>query len=214
MYNRSVIVYLKIFQLFKTRNMARTKVFDEQEILSKAMKMFWEKGYYATSAQDLVKGLGISRSSLYDTFGFKHSLFLQCLTKYRKEWIDPVIESANHITDPETYIRGLFDFIKRETFDLNHTRGCFWVNTAIEMDPADSEISAIAKSIMIDTENAFYKVIKQGQAEGVFTTKHTARLLAKFVLNSISGLRVSVKLGTDEKIFDNTINMCLSFLKA
>lgn len=194
--------------------MARTKVFDEEEIISKAMNLFWEKGYYATSAQDLVKELGISRSSLYDTFGFKHSLFLKCLMKYRKEWIDPVIESANTITDAALYNKSLFDFIKRETFDLNHTKGCFWVNTAIEMDPVDSEISEIAKSIMIDTEDAFYKVIKKGQQEGIFTTKHTARLLAQFVINSISGLRVSVKLGTDEKTFDNTINMCLSFLEA
>lgn len=194
--------------------MARTKVFDEQEILSKAMNLFWEKGYYATSAQDLVKELGISRSSLYDTFGFKHSLFLKCLLKYRKEWIDPVIESANTITDAEMYIKSLFDFVKKETFDLNQTKGCFWVNTAIELDPADSEIADIAKGIMTDTEDAFYKVIKMGQEQGIFTTKHTARLLAKFVINSISGLRVSVKLGTDEKIFDNTINMCLSFLKA
>ncbi len=194
--------------------MARTKVFDEQEILDKAMNLFWQKGYHATSAQDLVKELGISRSSLYDTFGFKHELFVKALMKYRKEWIDPVIESANHITDPEAHIKSLFDFVKKETFDLNLTRGCFWVNTAIEMAPADSEITAIAKSIMNDTENAFYKVIKKGQQQGVFTGKHTARSLATFVINSISGLRVNVKLGTTEKMYDYTTNICLSVLKA
>ncbi len=194
--------------------MAGKKAFDESEVLDKAMNLFWEKGYNATSAQDLVDGLGISRSSLYDTYGDKHSLFVKSLMKYRKEWIDPVIESANSITDAEAYIKNLFDFVKKETFDLNDTKGCFWVNTAIEMAPADLEVTAIAKSIMEDTENAFYQAIKKGQEQGIFTTKYTASSLAKFVINSISGLRVSVKLGTDEKIFDNTINMCLSFLKA
>ena len=194
--------------------MAGKKAFDETEVLDKAMNLFWKKGYNATSAQDLVDGLGISRSSLYDTYGDKHSLFVKALLQYRKEWIDPAIEGANTITDAEAYIKNLFDFIKRETFDLNRTKGCFWVNAAIEMAPADSEVTEIAKKIMTDTENAFYKAIKKGQEQGVFTTTHTARSLAKFVLNAMSGLRVNVKLDASEEIFDNIMNICLSVLKA
>ena len=76
------------------------------------------------------------------------------------------------------------------------------------------EVTAIAKAIMNDTENAFYKAIKKGQEQGAFTTAHTAHSLAKFVLNTMSGLRVNVKLGANEKTFDNIINVCLSVLKA
>lgn len=194
--------------------MAGVKVFNEQEVLDKAMNLFWLKGYNATSAQDLVDELGISRSSLYNTFGDKHSLFVKALKQYRKEWINPTIESADTIVDAEEYFKILFDFVKKETFDLNNTKGCFWVNTAIEMSPADSEVTAIAKTIMEDTENAFYKAIKKGQEQGVFTTEHTAHSLAKFVLNVISGLRVNVKLDIDGKKFDDMINICLSVLKA
>jgi TetR/AcrR family transcriptional regulator, transcriptional repressor for nem operon len=194
--------------------MAGKKAFDETEVLDKAMNLFWEKGYNATSAQDLVDELGISRSSLYDTYGDKHSLFVKSLLKYRKEWIAPAIEGANTITNAEAYIISLFDFIKRETFDLNSTKGCFWINAAIEMAPTDSEVTAIAKAIMNDTENAFYKAIKKGQKQGVFSTIHTARSLAKFVLNAMSGLRVNVKLDADEKKFDNIMNICLFVLKA
>jgi TetR/AcrR family transcriptional regulator, transcriptional repressor for nem operon len=194
--------------------MAGKKVFDEIEVLDKAMNLFWQKGYNATSAQDLVDELGISRSSLYDTFGDKHSLFVKALLKYRKQWIDPAIKGANTITDAEAYIVDLFEFIKQETFDKNSTKGCFWVNAAIEMVPADSEVTSIAISIMKDTENAFYKAIKKGQEQGVFTSIHTARSLAKFILNAISGLRVNVKLDSDEKTFDDIMKICLSVLKA
>jgi TetR/AcrR family transcriptional repressor of nem operon len=193
--------------------MARTKVFDEDIVLDKAMNIFWEKGYHATSAQDLVRELGISRSSLYDTFGFKHSLYLKALMKYRKDWLDPVISSSNVVTDPELHIKSLFDFVKKETFDQNKTRGCFWVNTAIEMAPSDSEVTEIAKSIMDDTEAAFTRVIKAGQEAGIFTKARTAAALAKFIINSISGLRVNVKLGLDEKMYDETTDICLSVLK-
>lgn len=193
--------------------MAGIKVFDEQEVLDKAMALFWEKGYKATSAQDLVDGLGISRSSMYDTFGDKHSLFIKALLRYRKEWIDPAIQGANNIKDAEAYIKSLFEFIKQETFNRNSTNGCFWVNTAIEMAPADSEVTAIAKNIMNDTENAFYKAIKKGQQQGVFTSTHTARSLAKFVLNALSGLRVNAKLDANEKVFNNIITICMSVVK-
>ena len=63
--------------------MPRTKAFDEQEVLEKAMELFWKKGYYATSIQDLVNHLGINRASLYDTFGGKKKLFLHTFSHYR-----------------------------------------------------------------------------------------------------------------------------------
>ncbi len=63
--------------------MARTKDFDENEALSKAIQLFWHKGYNATSMQDLVDGLGISRSSLYDTYTDKHTLFVKALESYQ-----------------------------------------------------------------------------------------------------------------------------------
>ena len=64
--------------------MARTKDFDENEVLTKAMNLFWSRGYNATSMEDLVSGLGISRSSLYDTYTDKHTLFIKALENYQQ----------------------------------------------------------------------------------------------------------------------------------
>ena len=62
--------------------MARSKEFNEEEALDKAMEIFWKQGYEKTSIQDLVDQMGIHRRSLYDTFGDKHSLFVQTLERY------------------------------------------------------------------------------------------------------------------------------------
>ncbi|HRV92857.1 MAG TPA: helix-turn-helix domain-containing protein, partial [Anaerolineae bacterium] len=59
--------------------MARPREFDENEVLDKAMDLFWQKGYEATSIQELLTAMGISRGSLYDAFGDKHALFLAVL---------------------------------------------------------------------------------------------------------------------------------------
>ena len=62
--------------------MARNKAFEPEERLEKAKCLFWQKGYNATSMQDLVETMGLNRGSIYDTYGDKHSLFLQCLQSY------------------------------------------------------------------------------------------------------------------------------------
>ncbi|PWK20093.1 TetR family transcriptional regulator [Arcicella aurantiaca] len=193
--------------------MARTKVFDEEEVLDKAMNLFWLKGYNATSAQDLVEGLGISRSSLYDTYGDKHSLFVRTLKKYRRERIDNVIAEATVAEDVEVYIRKAFEVVKNESLQENYARGCFMVNSAVELAPFDDEVAAIANSIMVDIEEAICTAIQRGQDKGIFTMQHSARALARFIMNSFNGLRVTIKIDSGKKVFDDIVNICLSTLK-
>jgi len=194
--------------------MARTKVFDEQVVLDRAMNLFWQKGYNATSAQDLVDNLGISRSSLYDTYGDKHSLFVKALKQYRIEKIDPVVKGNELPEDVEAYIKFFFESVQAEALSTTGSKGCFVINSVVELAPVDSEIAAIANSIMHDTEEALFNVIKKGQDTGVFTTKYPARSLARFVFNSLNGLRVTVKFDADKKMFDDIVKVCLAALRA
>lgn len=62
--------------------MARTKEFDEDAVLLKAVRLFWEQGYEKTSMTDLVNHMGVHKRSLYDTFGDKHSLYIKTLNRY------------------------------------------------------------------------------------------------------------------------------------
>ncbi len=193
--------------------MARTKEFNENEVLNKAVSLFWTKGYNATSSQDLVDVLGISRSSLYDTYGDKHSLFVKALQQYRKQRINEVIEALHKTEDAEEYIRYLFNYIKNEAIADTCSKGCFMINTTVELAPVDKEIAGIVNSIMQDFENALYKAVKKGQEAGVFTSKHSARSLARFLSNSVNGLRVTVKFDAGKKVFDDIVNVSLSVLK-
>lgn len=193
--------------------MARTKVFDEQDVLGKAMNLFWQKGYNATSAQDLVDHLGISRSSLYNTYGDKHSLFVQALKQYRRERIDPVIKEVDLAKDMESYIRHIFQLVREDALNENRSKGCFMVNSIIELATVDNDVAKIANAIMHDTEGALCKAIKKGQEAGVFTTQYPARSLARFVFNSLNGLRVTMKIDSNKKVFDDIVNVCLLALK-
>ncbi|TET85435.1 MAG: TetR/AcrR family transcriptional regulator, partial [Desulfobacteraceae bacterium] len=87
--------------------MAWKKQFDEEEVLHRAMKAFWSRGYAATSVQDLVRSMGINKGSIYDTYGNKRGLFIKALRLYndkRKALLAGLERSGSSISA----IRGLF----------------------------------------------------------------------------------------------------------
>jgi TetR/AcrR family transcriptional regulator, transcriptional repressor for nem operon len=192
--------------------MARTKEFDEQHILNKAVDLFWMKGYNATSAQDLVEVLGISRSSLYSTYGDKHSLFIKALQHYRQQMIQHMINTVDHSEDVEQTIKNVFNSIKQEASNKN-PKGCLMVNSAIELVQDDSKVAKIVDAMMLDLEDALCRAVKKGQDEGKFSTTHTARSLARFLMNSINGLRVAAKSNAGKKVLDDIVNISLFTLK-
>ena len=65
--------------------MPRVKQFNEEQVLEKAMEVFWKKGYNGSSMQELVDGMGINRASIYDTFGSKEELFERAFEIYREK---------------------------------------------------------------------------------------------------------------------------------
>ena len=65
--------------------MARPKAFNKDDALAAAMEVFWTTGYERASLDVLLKAMGISKQSLYDTFGDKRALYLEALTRYREQ---------------------------------------------------------------------------------------------------------------------------------
>ncbi|MGB6151746.1 MAG: TetR/AcrR family transcriptional regulator, partial [Pricia sp.] len=63
--------------------MARKKEYKEEEVIEKAMHLFWQNGYVNTSMQMLEKEMGINKFSIYSSFGSKHGVFIQSLNAYK-----------------------------------------------------------------------------------------------------------------------------------
>ena len=192
--------------------MARTKDFDETEVLAKAIKLFWQKGYNGTSMQDLVDTLGISRSSLYDTFGDKHQLYLAALQSYKQAEAAKRDQILNGSTAAKVAIRQLMDLTIVEMIRDKQHKGCFLINSAVETAPHDKDANAILCQNEQQLENAFYEVIQRGQSNGEISGKQDPRALARFLINTIVGIRVTGKSATDKAIFEDIINITMSVL--
>jgi TetR/AcrR family transcriptional regulator, transcriptional repressor for nem operon len=193
--------------------MARNKAFDESAVLDKAVQLFWAKGYNATSASDLVEYLGLSRSSLYDTYGDKRALFLQALVRYDREMSGKMIDMVRQSDNLKaTFAEMMQMVIQQDTCTANTPKGCFVVNTAIELATHDAEVANIVNSSLAELETAMDKAIKKAQGKGAITTAHTSKSLARFFVNTVSGLRVTMKSRTDPKVLNDIVRVSLSIL--
>ena len=192
--------------------MARTKDFDEQEVLNKAVNIFWLKGYSGTSMQDLVDGLGISRSSLYDTYGDKHTLFLKALESYQCSNSGRFTQIVSGNLSAKDTIKKLLEFIVCELLNDKSQKGCFMVNAEVEVALHDKEVSEMIQKNDQQVEETFFQVIKQGQDSGEIATSRDARALARFLFNTVKGMQVMVKSTTERTIFEDIINLAVSVL--
>jgi TetR/AcrR family transcriptional repressor of nem operon len=192
--------------------MARTKDFDENEVLNKAIAIFWHKGYNGTSMQDLVDGLGISRSSLYDTYSDKHTLFIKALESYQSENSGKVCAIITKTISAKETIKKLLEFIAGELLGDQKHKGCFMLNAEVEVAPHDLEVSKLVCENDQQMEDAFYLVIKKGQESGEITNRQDARALARFTFNTVKGIRVTAKSTTNKTVFDDIIKLAIAAL--
>jgi TetR/AcrR family transcriptional repressor of nem operon len=192
--------------------MARTKDFDEDEVLQKAMNLFWYKGYNGTSMQDLVDGLGISRSSMYDTFGDKHTLFMKALENYKKMATAEMKAIVDNAPTAKEAIRRMFEYTVAELLRDDQHRGCFLVNAGVEMAPHDAEVSKMLCENDKQLEKYFNEAIKTGQSNGEISKEQSSHALAQFILNSIKGIRVTAKSGADKKVFRDIVEVTMRVL--
>jgi TetR/AcrR family transcriptional repressor of nem operon len=192
--------------------MARTKQFNEDEVLEKAMEFFWRNGYNSSSPQEILLALGLSRSSLYDTFGDKHTLFISALKRYREKNTGAVIRMLEESENVLETIKELMQATRKGCVE-GGIRGCLMVNSKVEMAMSDVEVAGIVKENREAQEEAFAKAIRKGQEMGVINKNQQAKAYARYVINTLWGLSTYAKMpDADKRGFDDVIKVTLQVL--
>lgn len=174
--------------------MPRVKLFDEKEVLQKAMELFWKRGYNATSIQDLVTHLGINRASIYDTYGGKRELFEKAFLLYREEGKERV--EGFFATQPAVKqgLKNLFEMAINESLNDCDRKGCFVVNSITELVPDDEAIrpELIAHKEMM--ENIFFNYLQTGVENGEISKDKNLKIIAGLLFTFYSGVKVVGKI--------------------
>ncbi len=192
--------------------MARNREFNTEEVIQKAVQLFWNNGFNGVSTQELINEFGLSKSSMYGAFGDKKQLFIIALQQYRREVSKPLIDLLDNCIEVKKTITDILNSQVLQILSDTNTKGCFIVNTSIELAPHDSDIAKIVKENRDEVESAFTRAIKKGKKNGEFSNNKNPEAISRFLLNAINGLNVDAKYFKDKRIFDDVIKTALTIL--
>ena len=193
--------------------MARPKAFNEEEVLDKAVAVFWAKGYEATSMQDLVDAMGIQRGSIYAAFGNKQQLFLQSLERYGKvvvkQFLDILESKPSAIESIELFFAQLVEHL----LTAGPLRSCLVTNSAIERGLRDEETKQQVLHLLNELEQGFYQALQRAREKGEISTELDINKLANFLTSNMQGLLVMGKVCSERSVLEGINQMTLSIIK-
>lgn len=198
--------------------MARAKAFDPDRALDRAMEVFWRHGYEGTSVDALAEATGLNRSSIYNTFGSKHRLYLAALDRYRRvtaaSLLDPLQERLPLRTALEKVFRRIIDESLGELAAVNGGRplGCFVASATLDQAPHDPETSKRVADSMAAMEAAFRGRLVQAQEEGELNAERSPQCLARFFISAVNGLRVMGQGTGSRAAMEDAMGVALSVL--
>jgi TetR/AcrR family transcriptional repressor of nem operon len=173
--------------------MARTISFDREEILQKAMDIFWQEGYCKCSIASLVEATGLQPGSIYAAFGSKEGLFLATLAYYGQQSRDKL---QNCLDTSDTQLGGIQKFIEligEALLNESENRGCFLVNTVLGLSPGNCAIKQEVTKYLNTMEAMMHAVLDKARDTGELSSRSNPQILAKYLMVSIWGLQVFAK---------------------
>ena len=197
----------------KAMQIGRPREFDPDEVLDKAMQLFWTKGYEATSLEDLLETMGLSKSSFYQTFQSKHQVFERSIDQYRELMEVTLRERLRHAKSGLAFIEETLASVGGEACRMGRPRGCLFMNSASEFAQRDPAIDKLVREGVGKMTDLFMEAVTRAQKEGEISAKRNPRSLARYLVNNLSGLNALAKAGMDPKSLSDIVGVVVTALR-
>lgn len=193
--------------------MARSKEFDQEAALRAAIDVFREHGFAASSTDVLLKAMGISRQSLYDTFGDKRSLYLACLQRYNADSVGALLRVAHAQPDPMAGLQAaLLHFAGRPAGQLR--QGCLGVGATCEFGLADDDVAQANAVSGHMLTSAFEALLVRAKAQGAADAALKPDVGASYLVAMLSGMKVAARGGASTVVLKEMAVLALRGLRA
>ncbi|MEY2848999.1 MAG: hypothetical protein RI885_1664 [Actinomycetota bacterium] len=160
------------------------------------MTVFWERGYEATTIDQLVVSTGLGRSSLYSTFGDKESLFLRCLARYEETVAARLLEALQrHPSDALLAVGGMFDAILTRLRTTTSPSGCLITLTAAERSTLTPAVQARIDDLLSAQVRAVRAVLTASRQRGRAPHAGDADSLAEYLVGTAQSLALLHRAG-------------------
>ena len=194
--------------------MPRTKQFDREVVLGKAMELFWTKGFHATSVSDLVEYLGINRASMYGTFGDKDRLFREALQLYQRKgqaYFADLDQALARKPTREFLEEFLLQELKQSKEDVER-KGCMVVNTTTELATQSPEIHEMVCANRQAFTDLFGRIMQIARDRNEIPPDRDPDTIAQQLFIFFNGLKVVVKIEADPTDLKDAVRLQMDYI--
>jgi AcrR family transcriptional regulator len=178
------------------RGRGRPRAFDREEALEQAVRLFWRKGFEATSVADLTAAMGIGAPSLYAAFGSKESLYAEALCHYQKRFGHQAWVAFQSARTARAAVRGLLmtSAAALTRCESNAPTGCMLALATIDRDEHAQlcdTVRALREEVLERLRARFARAV----ADGEIVVRADLRALALFVQSVQNGMSILARDG-------------------
>lgn len=193
--------------------MARPREFEKDDVLDKATQVFWAKGFAATSTDDLLKAMGISRQSLYNAFGDKKRLYREALQAYQQKTMSGHIKRLTAARSPLDGIRNLLVGLVHPNDD-QRALGCMGIGSVGEFGATDPDLAALRRISGAALDQQLAARVREGQALGEIDPGVDPSDAAGFIQTTMAGLQIAARGGGRMEDLNRMANFAVDRLRA
>jgi TetR/AcrR family transcriptional regulator, transcriptional repressor for nem operon len=193
--------------------MSRNKEFNQDVAIEKAMELFCQKGYAATSIRDLVAHLGLSSSSLYGTFGDKDAIFLLALKRHsrkEREMLRQVLSLPT--SEPKTILSKMFNSLIDSLLANELPGGSLTLKASVELENRKPEVTAVIAEHTEDAAAMFAEFLERAVQAKMINLRQPAIQVADFILFNFFNLNFLAKVNLNRAGLENYVRLVLSVL--
>lgn len=189
--------------------MGRPRQFDELAALDAATEIFWSQGFEATSLKDLLDGMALSKSSLYETFTNKEALFRRCLDHYADRLVAALDADLSRAKSGLCFVEGVLRGVGGQTRAGAERRGCLVMNSAAEFGQREPDIAQLITRHTKRFEAIFARALEQAKQERLVSPTMDGAATSKFLVCTLSGLKTMVKAGAKRRAVEDMVDVAM-----
>lgn len=175
--------------------MARTKQFDEGQVLDAAMHKFWESGFEATSMQDLEECTDLNRTSLYNAFGNKRQLFERVLGCYTENVLGSLFAELESAPTVKQGVRAFLNAALNLHYDKNKPGGCLMALSVLESAQHDKKTTETMQQTMRELKRVLQTRLSNAKKSGELSQTLDAGGVATAITTTVAGMAIMSKAG-------------------
>lgn len=177
--------------------MGKNSKFDREEVIDKAINLYWNSGFHGTSMRTLQNEIDMRPGSIYATFGSKEGLFKEALIRYTQLGREQLTECRRKADSPVNALKSFMIERVKLAQKASPTCMCLLVKSVAELTDNNAELLAQARESLKTMESGFEELIIAAQAAGEIDKTKDSKNLARHIQIYFSGLRSYIRVYGD-----------------